>query len=188
MLVAGLCSLLSFSRVNHAFPCFSIICSSKCCLVMRCLATNLSQNGIMTEVDKLTSFPFKVTLTSFQAISNASQIQFLLKFMHSGVNVPLILNKCMLPTILHRFTGTYGCESNMNSITLVTYEDKCPWSRFDFLILFVTMNSIPNKSNSIKLSCTIVSYKYSVCLEILDLWLLLPSTAVRQYLLPRPSI
>ena len=69
--------------------------------MMRCLVTNLLLNGITTEVHKLTSFPFKVTLTSFQSISNTSHIQFLLKFMRSGVNLPLILNKCMLPAILH---------------------------------------------------------------------------------------
>ena len=104
----------------------------------------------MTEVGKLVSFPFKVTLTSFQSISNTFQIQFLLKFMCSGVNLPHILNNSMLPAILHRFTGTYDCVSNMNSITLVMFENKCPLNKFDFLILFVIMNTIPEKINSSK--------------------------------------
>ena len=117
---------------------------------MRHLVINLSLKGIMTEVGRLMSFPFKVTLTSFQSISNTSQIQFLLKLIHSGVNLPLILNRCILPATLHRPIGTYDCESDMNSITLDTFENKCPQSRFHFLILFVTMNTTPSRINSSK--------------------------------------
>ena len=72
--------------------------------------------------------------------------------MHLGVNLPLILNKYMLPEILHRFSSTYDCLSDMNSITLVMFENKCPLNKFDFLILFVIMNTITNKINSNKVN------------------------------------
>ena len=49
-------------------------------------------------------------------------MQFFLNLIHSGVSLPLILNKCMLPAILHRFTGTYDHASDMNSITLFILE------------------------------------------------------------------
>ena len=65
-------------------------------------------------------------LTSFQSISNTSQIQFFLNLIFSGDNLPLILNKCILPAILHRIIGTYDCVFDIKSITLVMLENKCP--------------------------------------------------------------
>ena len=103
---------------------------------------------MITEVGKLISFPFKVTLTSFHSIYNTFQIQFFLNFIHSGVSLPLILNKCMLPAILHRSTGAYDCVSDMNSITLVILENRCPLNKLDFLTLLMTMNIMPNKISS----------------------------------------
>ena len=83
----------------------------------------------------------------FQSSSNTSQVQFFLNCILSGVNFPLILNKCLLPAILHRFTGTYNCVSDINSITLVTLENKCPPNKLYFLILLVIRNIISNKIN-----------------------------------------
>ena len=47
----------------------------------------------MTDAGKFILFPFKVILSYFQ--SNIS-----------GVNFPVILNKCILHAVLHNFTGT----------------------------------------------------------------------------------
>ena len=60
----------------------------------------------MTDFGKFTLFPFKDILTSFQSIFIVSQIMFLLKSIYSGVNFSVILNRCMLPAILHNFTGS----------------------------------------------------------------------------------
>ena len=71
-----------------------------------CLILNLSQNFIVTDLGKLILFPFKVKLTSLQSNSIISQIKFHFSFTFSGGNLPLILNKFMLPAILHNFIGT----------------------------------------------------------------------------------
>ena len=62
-------------------------------LLTRHLILNLSENFIVTDSGKLTLFPFKVTLTSFQSISIISQILFLVNLTPSEVRVPVILNK-----------------------------------------------------------------------------------------------
>ena len=108
--------MLSFSKVNQVLPYFNIMCSSNGHFLINFLALYLSLNGMIIEAGKLMSFPFKVTLTSFQSISNTSQIQFFLNFIFSGVNVPLILNKCIIPAILHRFIGTYDCMFDMKAL------------------------------------------------------------------------
>ena len=60
----------------------------------------------MTDAGKFIFFPFKVILTSFQSNSIMSQSIFLFNSICSGVNFPVILNRCMLPIVLHNFTGT----------------------------------------------------------------------------------
>ena len=41
----------------------------------------------------------------------------------------------------------YNCVFDMNNITLVTLENKCPPNKLDFLILPMTSNAMPNKIN-----------------------------------------
>ena len=65
-----------------------------------------SLSGIMTEAGRFILFPFKVILTSFQSNSMTSHSIFLFNLTCSGVNFPVILNKCMLPAVLHNFAGT----------------------------------------------------------------------------------
>ena len=60
---------------------------------MMFLILNLSYNFIIIDYGKLILFLFKVMLTPFQSNSNISHIKFHLKFMFSGSNVPVILNK-----------------------------------------------------------------------------------------------
>ena len=134
--------------ITHIFPCFNITCSSRGCFLISFLTLNLSLNYMTTDVGKLISFPFKVTLTSLQSIPIISQIQFFLNLIHSGVNLPLTVNKCMLPATLHRFTSTYDCVFNMNNITFVMFENRCPLNKFNFLTLLVTMNTMPNRISS----------------------------------------
>ena len=112
---------------------------------MSFLALNLSLNSMINDVGKLISFLFKVILTTFQSISSTSQIQFFLIFILSGVNFPLILNKCILPAILHRFIGSHDCVFGIKSIILVTLENKHPPNKLDFLLLLVTRYIIPKK-------------------------------------------
>ena len=70
------------------------------------LVLNLSQSFIVNRFGKLTFFPFKVTLPPFQSISIMSQIKFHFNFTFSGTNVPVIMNRFMLPAILHNFIST----------------------------------------------------------------------------------
>ena len=67
------------------------------------VALNLSLRGITTEVGKFISFPFSIMPMSQQSISKIFQIQFLLNLTFSIVNLPLGLNKCILPAILFNF-------------------------------------------------------------------------------------
>ena len=139
MLVAGFWSLLSFSKVNNVFPCFSITCRSKGCFLISHLTLNLSLNGMMTVVGKLISFPFKVTVffpIFFLYIPNP----IFLHFICTGVSLSLILNKCMLSAIFHRSISKYDCVSNMNNITLFILEKRCPLNKLDFLTLLVTLH------------------------------------------------
>ena len=60
----------------------------------------------MTETGRFILLPFKVILTSFQSNSITSHSIFLFNLGCLGVNFPVILNRCMLHTVLHNFTGT----------------------------------------------------------------------------------
>ena len=59
----------------------------------------------MTDADRFTLFSFKVILTSFQSILMTSHNIFFFKLRCSGINFPVILNKCMAPAVLHNYTG-----------------------------------------------------------------------------------
>ena len=60
----------------------------------------------MTDVGTCTLFSFKVILTSFQSISIISHSNFLFNIICSEVNFPVILNGCILPTVMYNFTST----------------------------------------------------------------------------------
>ena len=75
---------------------------------------------------------------SYQSISKTSQIQFFLSLTCSGFNLPLILNKCILPATVHNFIGTYKRVLDMKSKILVLLENRCPLQKLVFLILLVT--------------------------------------------------
>ena len=70
------------------------------------LILNLLLSSFMTDAGKFILFPFKVMLTSFQSNSITSQIIFLFDLTFTGVNFPLIVNRCMFPAVLHDLTGT----------------------------------------------------------------------------------
>ena len=90
----------------QAMPCFNTTWKSKGSLLTMCKILNLSLHFIATDVSKLILFPFKVMLTSLQSNSIMSQRIFLFNFTFSGVDVSVILNKCMLPFVLHNFMST----------------------------------------------------------------------------------
>ena len=69
------------------------------------LLSNLSVSGIMTDAVRFILFPFKVILTSFPSISMVSYNISFFTLTCSGINFPVILNKCMFPAVLHIFTG-----------------------------------------------------------------------------------
>ena len=91
------------TKVNQVIPCFNITWKSKGSLFTMHLILNLSLNHIVTDVSKIILFPFKVTLTSFQSNSITSQRIFLFNFTFSGVTIPIMFIKCILPAILHNF-------------------------------------------------------------------------------------
>ena len=132
-MLATLGFLSLYSKVNHVFPCFNITWKSNGCFLRSFVALNLSLKCITTELGKFISFPFKVMLISFQSISRTSQIQFLLNLTCSMVSHPLILNRWILPAILHNFIGTYDLVFDIKSITFVMLENKHPSNRLDFL-------------------------------------------------------
>ena len=78
---------------------------SKGSLFIKHLTLILSWSLIVTILGRLILFSFKVTMTSFQSISNVSHIYFLFSFMFSALSMHVILNKCVLPAVLHTFIG-----------------------------------------------------------------------------------
>ena len=66
-------SCVPAARVYHVIPCFSIRWMSNGSLFIKCLTLILSLSLIVTTLGKLILFSLKVTVTSFQSISNVSQ-------------------------------------------------------------------------------------------------------------------
>ena len=106
-------ALSSISIISHTLdkgyqvcPCFSIKCSNRGLLPIICLILNLSLKGIITEPGKLIKFPFTVTIMFCQSISSISHILFLCRVMTSLCIIPINLNKCILPEVLHNLIGT----------------------------------------------------------------------------------
>ena len=61
------------ARVYCISPCFSIRGKSNGFLFIKCLTLILSWSLIVTTLGKLILFSLKITVTSFQSISNVSQ-------------------------------------------------------------------------------------------------------------------
>ena len=70
-----------------------------------CLTLNLSHDLSVIDFGKLITFPLNVTLISLQSISRISHTYCLFNFTLSAINLPVILNKCKLPAVLHNFTS-----------------------------------------------------------------------------------
>ena len=81
------------AKVYHVIPCFSIRWKSKGSFFIKHLTLILSWSLIVTTLGKLISFSLKVTVTSFQSISNVYHMQFLFSFTFSAFSVPVILKK-----------------------------------------------------------------------------------------------
>ena len=47
--------------------------------------------------------------------------------------MPMILNKWILPVVLHNFIATLYYTSEMNIMIFTALEDMCPLHNFDFL-------------------------------------------------------
>ena len=103
-------------------PYFSIKSSNKGLLPIICLILNLFQKGIITEPGKLITFPFTITVTFFQFISSISHTLFLFNLISSFCKLPININKCILPVILHNLIGMYDFISDMNINTLIVLE------------------------------------------------------------------
>ena len=98
----------------------------------------------MSDAGKFILFPSKVILTTFQSISLTSHNIFFFNLMCSGINFPVILNKCMLPAVLHNFTGMQYRVSDINNIILTVFGNKCPLNSFNFLVFRIMKITIPN--------------------------------------------
>ena len=116
-------------------PCFSIKCSNKGLLPIICLILNLSQKGIITEPGKLITFPFTITVTFFQSISSISHTLFLCNLILSLCKLPVNLNKCILPVVLHNLIRMYDFIFDMNINTLIVLEYWC-FLKIGILCLF----------------------------------------------------
>ena len=103
-------------------PCFNIKCSNKGLLLIIHLILNLSLNGVITEPGKLITFPLNVIVTGHQSISIISHNVFLCSVTFSLFMLPVNLNKCILPDVLHNLIGTYNLMSEMNNIILIVLE------------------------------------------------------------------
>ena len=77
---------------------------------------------MITEPGKLITFPLNVIVTGHQSISITSHIIFLCNVIFSLFMLPVNLNKCILPDVLHNLIGTYDLMSEMNSIILIVLE------------------------------------------------------------------
>ena len=77
---------------------------------------------MITEPGKLITFPLIVTVTSLQFISLTSYKVFLCKVIFSLFILPVNLNKCILPDVLHSLIGTYHLMSEKNIIILIVLE------------------------------------------------------------------
>ena len=64
-------SCVPAAKVYHVIPCFSMRSKSKGCLFIKCPTLVLSWS---VTLGKLISFSLKVTVTSFQSISNVSHM------------------------------------------------------------------------------------------------------------------
>ena len=157
--ISGMSYIVSWglldANVNQVMPCFNTMWKSNGSLLTMHLILNLSLNCFVTDYGKLILFPFKVTLTSFQSNSVMSQIMFLFYFTFPGVNIPINLNKWMLPAILHNIISACYWLSDMNSIIFTALENRCPVSSPNFLDFRMTKVTNPKID---KLSIWIVYY------------------------------
>ena len=53
--------------------------------------------------------------------------------MFSAFSMPVILNKCMLPAVLHSFIGIKFCTSDTDTIIFTALENVLSLQIFDFL-------------------------------------------------------
>ena len=77
---------------------------------------------MITEPGKLITFPLNVIVTGHQSISIISHDVFLCKVIFSLFILPVNLNKCILPDVLHSLMGTYDLMSERNIIILIVLE------------------------------------------------------------------
>ena len=94
------------AKVNHVIPCLSIMWKSSGSFFIQHLTLILSLSLIVTILGKLILLSLKVMLTSFQSISRVSQIHFQFNLIFLGFNMPIVLNKWIIPAVLHNFIGT----------------------------------------------------------------------------------
>ena len=101
-------------------------------------------NSLITDVGKFSLLPFNVILTSFQSISMISYSMCFFNVTCSESNFHVNLNRCILPTTLHNFTGTECWASDINSIIFTSLENRCPLNTFNFLTFRIRDTTIPN--------------------------------------------
>ena len=53
--------------------------------------------------------------------------------MFSAFSVPVILNTCILPGVLHIFIGIIICTSHIHTMIFIALENMHPLQNFDFL-------------------------------------------------------
>ena len=77
---------------------------------------------MITQPGKLNMFSLNVIVTGCQSISIISHNVFLCSVTFSLFMLPVNLNKCILPDVLHNLIGTHDFMSEMNNIILIVLE------------------------------------------------------------------
>ena len=77
---------------------------------------------MITEPGKLITFPLNVNVTGHQSISIISHSVFLCSIIFSLFILPVNLNKCILPEVLHNLMRTYDLISEKNIMILIVLE------------------------------------------------------------------
>ena len=62
----------------------------------------------------------------------------------SMVQFPVIFTKCIPPAVLHNFSGTLYCASDMNSIACTALENKWILNNLNFLALKIRNPIMPS--------------------------------------------
>ena len=119
--------------MNQVIPCLSITWNSSGSLFIMHLILNSSLSFIVTILSKIILSLLKVAGYFFTIYVLSIQNVLGFNLIFSDFSVPVILNRWMLPVVLHNFMGMYYCTYKINIIIFTALENKHPLHNFYFL-------------------------------------------------------